>query len=135
MTTVYRGHSISTVKFRVKNTSTMPSQTQDVSIPIAVEKCNLYMGGVVFKFLSAWVRGFNPVELVCHELKEYIRRKVKPWSKQELIDGIKAFWKTTTAKCQRYLGHLKKVIKCKQEYVRDKSMQPHIRTVNDILQK
>ena len=40
-----RGHSISTVKFRVKNTSTRPSQTQDVSIPIAVERCNWYMGG------------------------------------------------------------------------------------------
>ena len=37
MTTVYPGHSISTVKRRVKNTSTGLSQTQDVSIPITVE--------------------------------------------------------------------------------------------------
>ena len=44
----------------------------------------------------------NPVENVWHELKEYIRREVKPQSKDELIEGIKAFWKTVdTAKCIR----------------------------------
>ena len=26
-------------------------------------------------------------------LQEYIRREVKPKSKQELVDGIRAFWK------------------------------------------
>ena len=53
----------------------------------------------------------NPIELVWHELKEYIRREVKPRSKQELITGIKAFWRTVSPdKCRRYIGHLKKVI-------------------------
>ena len=46
MTTAYPGHSISTVKRRVKNTSTGLSQTQDVPIPVAIEKYNSYMGGV-----------------------------------------------------------------------------------------
>ena len=46
MTTAYPRHSSSTVKRRVKNTSTGLSQTQDVPIPIAVEKYNSYMGGV-----------------------------------------------------------------------------------------
>ena len=42
----------------------------------------------------------NPIELVWHELKEYIRREVKPRTKQDLITGIKAFWKTVSpAKC------------------------------------
>ena len=53
----------------------------------------------------------NPIENLWHELKEYIRREVKPRSKEELIRGIKAFWTTVTvAKCRKYIGHLKKVI-------------------------
>ena len=53
----------------------------------------------------------NLIENLWHELKEYIRREVKPQTKQELILGIKAFWTTVTVdKCQRYIGHLKKVI-------------------------
>ena len=30
----------------------------------------------------------NPIENVWHELKEYMRRKVKPTTKQQLIHGI-----------------------------------------------
>ena len=53
----------------------------------------------------------NPIENLWHELKEYIRREVKPRTKQELILGIKSFWATVTVeKCQRYIGHLEKVI-------------------------
>lgn len=46
MSTAYPGHSSTTVKRRVKNTITGSSETQDVPIPIAVEKYNLYMAGV-----------------------------------------------------------------------------------------
>ena len=53
----------------------------------------------------------NPIENLWHELKEFIRREVMPMSKEELISGIRAFWETVTAeKCQKYIGHLKKVI-------------------------
>ena len=53
----------------------------------------------------------NPIENLWHELKEYIRRVVKPKVKQELLDGIQEFWKTITVdKCRRYIGHLKTVI-------------------------
>ena len=45
LTTAYPGHSTGTVKRRVK-TNTGVSQTQDVPIPIAIEKYNAYMGGV-----------------------------------------------------------------------------------------
>ena len=53
----------------------------------------------------------NPIENLWHELKEYIRREVKPMIKADLITGIKAFWGTVdTPKCQKYIGHLRKVI-------------------------
>ena len=53
----------------------------------------------------------NPIENLWHELKEYMRREVKPKTKQELIDGIHMFWNTlTVAKCRKYIGHLRKVI-------------------------
>lgn len=36
---------------------------------------------------------------------------IKPKSKQELIDGILAFWGTIDEhKCCKYIGHFKKVI-------------------------
>jgi hypothetical protein len=53
----------------------------------------------------------NPIENLSHELKEYIRREVKPKVKEELIDGIQQFWGTVDqAKCEKYIGHLQKVI-------------------------
>ena len=53
----------------------------------------------------------NPIENLWHELKEYIRREVKPKTKAELVNGILAFWKTVdVAKCTKYINHLRKVI-------------------------
>ena len=53
----------------------------------------------------------NPIENLWHELKEFIRREVKPKTKQELIDGIVRFWETVTVeKCNRYINHSNKVI-------------------------
>ena len=46
----------------------------------------------------------NPIENLWHELKEYIRREVKPKVKQELVDGIWAFWETVDRdKCRKYI--------------------------------
>ena len=46
----------------------------------------------------------NPIENLWHELKEYIRREVKPHTKEELIEGILKFWRTVDkAKCTRYV--------------------------------
>ena len=42
----------------------------------------------------------NPIENVWHELKEPIRREVKPTRKEALVDGIKDFWKTVDAACE-----------------------------------
>ena len=53
----------------------------------------------------------NPIKNMWHEIKEYLRREVKPQTKQQLIDSILKFWKTVTiAKCRRYINHLNKVI-------------------------
>ena len=53
----------------------------------------------------------NPIENLWHELKEYIRREVKPTRQDELVNGIKDFWKTVDlAKCTKYIKHLRKVI-------------------------
>lgn len=53
----------------------------------------------------------NPIENLWHELKEFIRREVKPKSKEELVRGILRFWDTVDIhKCRRYIDHLKKVL-------------------------
>ena len=53
----------------------------------------------------------NPIENLWHELKEYIRREVKPKKKEELVDGIIQFWETVDVnKCSKYIKHIHKVI-------------------------
>ena len=53
----------------------------------------------------------NPIEKLWHEMKEYIRREIKPKTKGELIEGIRQFWGTVDqAKCNKYIGHLRKAI-------------------------
>ena len=53
----------------------------------------------------------NLIENMWHELKEYMRREVKPKNKQELISGIQEFWDTVSVdKCTKYIRHLRKVI-------------------------
>jgi len=52
-----------------------------------------------------------PIENLWHELKEYIRREVKPKMKDELVEGIKEFWGLVSGeKCQKYIRHLHKVV-------------------------
>ena len=53
----------------------------------------------------------NPIENDWHELKEFIRREVKPTTKDQLVEGIRQFWSTVdAAKCYRYIRHLQKVL-------------------------
>ena len=53
----------------------------------------------------------NSIENLWHELKEHLRREIKPHTKEELVDGIVHFWKTVTpAKCTRYIRYLRKVM-------------------------
>ena len=39
----------------------------------------------------------NPIENMWHQMKEYIRREVKPSTKDELVEGIQTFWKIVDA--------------------------------------
>ena len=53
----------------------------------------------------------NLIENLWHEMKEFIRREVKPKTKAELIEGIRDFRGTVDqAKCSKYIRHLGKVI-------------------------
>lgn len=53
----------------------------------------------------------NPIENMWHELKEYLRREIKPQTKSALVEGIQQFWRTVdVAKCRKYICHLRKVI-------------------------
>ena len=53
----------------------------------------------------------NPIENMWHEMKEYLRREVKPTNKEELVSGILKFWENfDTAKCKKYINHLRKVM-------------------------
>ena len=53
----------------------------------------------------------NPIEMVWHELKHHLRKKVKPKNKEELLKGITDFWGTVTVeKCNKYIALLSKVI-------------------------
>ena len=46
----------------------------------------------------------NPIENMWHEVKQYLRREVKPTTKQELVNGIQEFWKTVDIpKCKKYI--------------------------------
>ena len=54
----------------------------------------------------------NPIEMLWHELKHFLRNVVKPMIKDELLEGIARFWreKLNPAKCVRYIGHIQKVL-------------------------
>ena len=53
----------------------------------------------------------NPIEMLWHQLKSFLRRIIKPKVKDELVNGIHEFWRTVTPeKCQRYINHLQKVL-------------------------
>ena len=53
----------------------------------------------------------NPIENLWHELKEFIRREIKPKTKDELVNGILRFRETVDfIKCKKYIRHLDKVL-------------------------
>lgn len=53
----------------------------------------------------------NPIENLWHELKEHLRKNVKPKNDRQLRRGIKSFWRTVDKKtCCKYINHLYKVI-------------------------
>ena len=46
----------------------------------------------------------NPIENLWHERKEFLRREMKPKTKEELGIGVQTFWRTVNlAKCRKYI--------------------------------
>ena len=72
--------------------------------------------GEAFYRINLWktlseLPDLNPIKNLWHELKEYLRREVKPRNKDELVDGIVEFWGSVSGKkCRKYIRHLQKVI-------------------------
>lgn len=54
----------------------------------------------------------NPIEMMWHQLKHHLRVRVKPRTKDELVQGISNFWteRVTPEKCRKYISHLQKVV-------------------------
>ncbi len=54
----------------------------------------------------------NCIEDVWHQLKEHLRGSVKPNNLEQLVAGIREFWKLkmTVEQCQRYIMHVSKVV-------------------------
>ena len=54
----------------------------------------------------------NPIELVWHEMKHYLRKFIKPKTKEELLNDLNKFWREqmTPEKCTRYIDHLKRIV-------------------------
>ena len=53
----------------------------------------------------------NPIENVWAALKDHLLRKVKPRTKDELVNGIVTWWENLTPeKCGRYIDHIHRVI-------------------------
>ena len=53
----------------------------------------------------------NPIENVWATLKDHLKRKVKPRTKDALVKGIKDFWEALTSEqCGRYIDHIHRVI-------------------------
>ena len=81
-----------------------PSQTWFFFLTISVSTtlCNCIVAVTQF-FL-------NPIENLWHELKTFLRTKIRPKTKDELVNGIGKFWnELDKARCGRYIDHLKKV--------------------------
>lgn len=53
----------------------------------------------------------NPIENVWAGMKTFLQSTAKPKTKEELVSGIRSFWRTLTARqCARYIDHVHRVI-------------------------
>ena len=67
--------------------------------------------GITYWKTPAESPDLNPIEMVWHELKNNLRRNIKPKNKEELINGINAFWKSfNRERCSKYIDHIQKVL-------------------------
>ena len=68
--------------------------------------------GIDWWHTSAESPDLNPIGRVWSHLKQFLTYTVKPHNKQQLIDGIKLFWRTklTVPQCTRYINHIHRVV-------------------------
>ena len=53
----------------------------------------------------------NPIEYLWHQIKDHLRRHVKPKNKDELVAEIANFWSSISAElCTRYINHMNTVL-------------------------
>ena len=54
----------------------------------------------------------NPIELMWHEMKHFLRKDVKPKTLSELEAGIRQFWETRVdaEKCRKYISNMRKAV-------------------------
>jgi hypothetical protein len=55
---------------------------------------------------------FNPIELVWHDLKDYLSKVIMPTGENDLVNGILKFWRqiVTVEYCNSKIDHLKRVL-------------------------
>ena len=59
------------------------------------------------------ITGFEPnrIEILWAEMKNYIRKNIKPLTQEQLVASIKSFWNMVgVSKYNRYINHLNKVL-------------------------
>ena len=53
----------------------------------------------------------NAIENVWSTMKDFLQRKIKPKTKDQLVEGIKTYWETvTTEQCGKFIDHIHKVL-------------------------
>jgi transposase len=82
------------VPFVEKNPLTLLMQDNDPKHASRVAREWMDVNGITWWKTPPESPDINPIENLWHELKEYIRREVKPHTKSELIHGIECFWET-----------------------------------------
>jgi len=72
---------------------------------------SLFKQSLLFLVLPLESPDLNLIELVWGSLKQFLRNRYKPKNLEELKAGIETLWVSLMPQiCQKYIGHLKKVI-------------------------
>ena len=84
----------------------------DIFIFTGIMDSSFYVENILKEQLLPFLEQLNPIENMWQELKYFLRKSVKPRNKQQLVDGIKEFWRSavTIKSFTRYINHMHKVI-------------------------